>query len=69
MNVGLRDVQTSDLKVLLQLVHNEKLPCPFMKSTLMGMGLEHIAVGVDVLVGLDARAVRAVLVSVLAERL
>ena len=66
---GLKDLSTDTLKTLLRLVHTGKLPCPFQKSTLMSMGLNDAADHGGVLCSLDERAVRAVLVCVLAERI
>ena len=66
---GLRSISTDMLKSLLRRVHRGDLPCPFQKSTLMSMGLNEAADHGSVLCGLDERAVRAVLVCVLAERI
>lgn len=66
---GLTEVTTEELKLLLKWVHNGILPCPFDKSVLMSMGVEHIAIKVDPLCGLTERGVRACLVVALSERL
>ena len=65
---GLTAVSTPMLKDLLRLVHRRTLPCPFQRSTLMSMGLNRLADHGELLFGLDERAVRAILVCVLAER-
>ena len=66
--LGLTAIGTDHLEKLLRLVHRRELPCPFKRATLLGMGLNRIAEDGAVLVGLDEKAVRAVLISVLAER-
>lgn len=68
MTHGLTGISTDDLRLLLRQVHRGVLPCPFDKRVLMTMGLTHVADEADLLVGQDERAVRALLVEVLAER-
>lgn len=65
---GLTDVPTSDLEKLLRVVHHGQLPCPLDVPGLTCVGLQHIADRVDVLRGLDERAVRVVITTVIAER-
>ncbi len=67
--IGLTEVTTDELKSLLRWVHNGTLPCPFDKSVLMAMGLEHIAIKIDPVCGLEKPAVRACLVVALSERM
>jgi hypothetical protein len=67
---GLTDVPTDDLKRALGAVHRGDLACPITPDTLACVGLQaRSAHLLDVLRGLDERAVRAVLVAVIAERL
>ena len=65
---GLRDVKTEDLRHMLRKLHRGELPCPLEPVGLTVAGLFQLIDQVEVLRGLDAPAVRAVLVSVLAER-
>ena len=65
---GLTDLSTEELEKLLRLIHHGELSCPIARSTLMAMGLNRISESCSILLGLETRAVRAVLVSVLAER-
>ena len=66
--LGLTALRTDHLEQLLRMVHRKELVCPITRATLMGMGLNRIAEDGTVLIGLDEKAVRAVLISVLAER-
>ncbi len=66
---GLKKVSTSDLKSILRLVHREELSCPIDRIGLATTGLLRLGDDMEVLYGLDQRGVRAVIVSVLAERL
>ena len=65
---GLKQVSTADLKSILRLVHREELTCPIDRIGLATTGLLRLGDDLEVLQGLDERAVRAVIVSVLAER-
>ena len=65
---ALTDLETKDLKNLLRLLHNGTLRCPIGPGELHMAGLSYLVDRVDYLRGLDERAVRAVLVAVLAER-
>lgn len=65
---GLKAISTQDLKEILRQVHRGELSCPIDRIGLATTGLLRLADDLDVLNGLDERAVRAVIVSVLAER-
>jgi hypothetical protein len=65
---GLKSVSTRDLRQLLKLVHRGELKCPIDRVGLAVNGLLRLGDDLGVLAGLDDRAVRAVLISVLAER-
>lgn len=65
---GLVAVAESDLVALLRAVHRGELPCPITRTGLAIVGLLRLGDELDVLQGLDERAVKAVLVSVIAER-
>lgn len=65
---GLTAVPTPQLQLLLKAVHKEELPCPIDRVGLATVGLMHLGDDLEILQGLDIRGVRAVLVSVLAER-
>ena len=67
---GLTEVETSQLKTLLRAVFRQEIPCPLSPDTLACIGLqEQTGPLLGTLRGLDASAVHAVLVSVLAERM
>ena len=66
--LGLTALSTDHLEKILRLVHRQELNCPFSRASLLGMGLNRVAEDGPVLIGLDEKAVRAVLISVLAER-
>ncbi len=67
---GLTEVPTEDLKRTLLAVHRNDLPCPVTPDTLACVGLQDRSAHLmDTLRGLDAAAVRAVLVAVIAERM
>ena len=67
---GLTDVPTEDLKRALQAVHRGTLPCPVTADTLACVGLQDRSPPLmESLRGLEAPAVRALLVAVIAERL
>lgn len=65
---GLKHVSSEDLKALLRALHRGELKTPIARTTLTEVGFFHLGDEVDVLRGLDDAGVRAVLVSVLAER-
>lgn len=65
---GLVDVSESDLVALYRAVHRGELPCPITRIGLAPTGLLRLGDDLDVLHGLDEPGVRAVLVSVIAER-
>ncbi|MBT6177530.1 MAG: hypothetical protein HOI23_09795 [Deltaproteobacteria bacterium] len=66
---GLRELKTEELKKLLGHIYREELVCPFTIENLTRVGFQHRH---DQLMGalrsLDATAVQAVLVCVIAER-
>lgn len=66
--LGLTDVPTADLESLLRHVHSGEARCPLVASEIARLGLQHRHEELMHLRGLDERAVRAVLVAVLAER-
>lgn len=67
--LGLQAVPTQDLRKALAALHREEMRCPLDITELTRFGLQHVALELlSHLRGLDARAVRAVLVAVLAER-
>lgn len=65
---GLSGAPTEELKTLLGALHHGRLEFPLERTTLLVMGLNALADHADLLVGLDERGVRSVLVAVLAER-
>lgn len=65
---GLTKVSTRDLEQILRLVHRGELGCPIDRIGLATTGLLRLGDDLDVLAGLEERAVRAVIVAVLAER-
>ena len=68
--LGLTEVNTDDLKKLLWGLHHKHLECPLAIEGLTRIGLQHCAtLLLSMLRQLDARAVQAVLVAVIAERL
>ena len=66
--LGLTGVPTAQLTALLRLLYQGRVPLPVSRSGLLSMGLHPLADEGDVLLGLDDRAARAVLVAVIAER-
>lgn len=69
-NVGLRLVETEHLRLLLKLLHQGEVECPLTPVELARIGLQDPSEYIlGAMRGLDATAVRAVLVSVLAERM
>lgn len=65
---GLAALSDEQLKQALRALTQGKLPCPFKRSDLLLRGLNPLAEHGDLLFGLDARGVRAALVSALSER-
>ncbi len=66
---GLTEVKTPDLIKLLRLVIRDDIPVPIEVLGLARTGLQHAAEELmNTLRGLDEPAVRAVLISVIAER-
>ena len=65
---GLTAVKTKDLKKLLAAVHRGELPCPITQIGLAVVGQLRLGDELGILRNLDEAGVRAVLVSVLAER-
>ena len=66
--VGLSELSLLDLTRLLSLLHKGELLCPIGPQELHMAGLSYLVDRVEFLRGLDERAVRAVLVAVIAER-
>ena len=65
---SLKAIQTSDLQQILRLVHRGDLKCPIDRVGLAINGLLRLGDDLELLSGLDAKAVQAVIVAVLAER-
>lgn len=65
---GLKQVSSEDLKLILKAVHREELACPIDRVGLAVNGLLRLADDLEILYGLDARGVKAVIVAVLSER-
>lgn len=65
---GLTRVATEDLRLVLARVHDGSLECPITHPRLLRAGLPKLVDSLGHLVGLDARAVQAVVVAVIAER-
>ncbi len=65
---GLAHVPTDKLTRILARVHDGTLECPITHPTLLRAGMPDLVDELGHLVGLDARAVQAVLVAVIAER-
>lgn len=68
MGAGLSLVSTVELVRLLRALNKGELLCPPTHPNLLRAGLPGLVDKVDHLKGLDARAVHAVLVAVIAER-
>lgn len=67
--LALTDIPAEDLKKLLRHVHRGELPCPITADTLACVGLQYRGEPIlAALRGLEEAGVRAVLISVLAER-
>jgi hypothetical protein len=65
---ALTRVATKDLELLLSRVHGKAIAFPITHQTLLAAGLPQLVDRVAFLQGLDAAAVQAVLVAVIAER-
>ena len=65
---GLARVSTEDLSRLLRIVHRGAVPFPISRASLVLCAFGHLEGELDLLVGLDQRGARAVLVAVIAER-
>jgi len=65
---GLTGASTEELKELFRALVRGRLSFPLERTTLLVMGLNGLADHADLLVGLDERGVRSVVVAVLAER-
>ena len=65
---ALTELSDDDLRNVLRRLHAGALPCPVTTRSLHAAGLSYLVDRVDFLLGLDERAVRAVLIAVLAER-
>jgi hypothetical protein len=65
---GLTTLTTPQLQLLLRALHRGELPCPIDRVGLATVGLLHLGDELEALRGLEANGVRAVLISVLAER-
>ena len=68
MGGGLTHVSSADLERLLKRVHDGSLACPITHPTLLVAGMPDLVDQLGHLVGLDTRAVQAVVVAVLAVR-
>ncbi|MBX3250967.1 MAG: hypothetical protein KF901_27570 [Myxococcales bacterium] len=65
---GLTRVSDAELEGLLRALYKARFELPLTRQTLLTMGLHGLADHGSVLIGLDARGLKAVLVAVLAER-
>ena len=65
---GLSRVSTEDLTRLLKIVHRESVPFPISRASLVLCAFGHLESELDLLVGLDQKGARALLVAVIAER-
>jgi hypothetical protein len=68
MDTGLTAIHTDELKKFLRLLLQNKLLFPLKRTDLMLMGLNLMAERGDLLFGLEEKAVKAILIAVLAER-
>ncbi len=66
--IGLTLVPDEDLEAFIRLAYQGQIPFPLERRRLMELGLNCLADHASGLVGLDERAVRVVIASVLAER-
>ncbi|RLB56283.1 MAG: hypothetical protein DRJ42_03700 [Deltaproteobacteria bacterium] len=65
---GLTLLTDDEIKALLAALHHGHLVFPIRLSDLIGGGFPHIAEKAEIVSGLDERGLRALLVSVMAER-
>lgn len=65
---GLTRVADAELEGLLRALYKSRFELPLTRQTLLSMGLHGLADHGNVIIGLDARGLQAVLVAVLAER-
>lgn len=65
---GLVAVPDDDLRTVVAWTQRGVLPCPLKRSDLLGRGLNRVAEHGDLLLGLDAAAIKAVVLAVLMER-
>jgi hypothetical protein len=65
---GLHRVTSAELKRLLRALHHEALASPISRSSLIEKAFGDIEAHLDLLIGRDAAAAKAMLVAVLAER-
>lgn len=68
MTDALTRVTSDQLRTLYRQIYRGELACPFDRRALLNRGLNPQAEECDVLFGLHEKGVRAVIVSVLAER-
>lgn len=67
--IGLSEVTTADLKTLLRLLHRGEVATPLDVTELARVGLQHCAIELlGHLRGLEATAIKAVVIAVIAER-
>jgi hypothetical protein len=65
---GLVAVPDADLRTLVAWMERGTLPSPLSRAELLGRGLNRVAENGDLLLGLDTKAVRSVVLAVLMER-
>ncbi len=65
---GLHKLPSQELKRLLRALHRGALPSPITRAALIEAAFGHVEAHLDVLVGRDLAAAKALLVAVLAER-
>jgi hypothetical protein len=66
--IGLTLVSDEDLESFIRFVYQGHIPFPLERRRLMELGMNSLADNASGIVGLDERAVRAVVAAVLAER-
>ena len=66
--IGLTLVPDEDLENFIRFIYQGHIPFPLERRRLMELGFNSLADHASGIVGLDERAVRAVVVAVLAER-
>lgn len=65
---GFTRVPPADLEQLLRIVHRGTVPFPITRAALVACAFGHLESELDLLVGRDQAAARALLVAVIAER-